>query len=115
MDTFDTKDMSNALNDVSNRKTNMNAEAAAVAREKGWVEPQGYDYSKYNASAPQQKAPGSTESTDAPNVEEPEWAANAAKYEWSEEFGDVGPPNPDLEKMLFHNEFTNRAGLKFET
>ncbi|KAJ9226488.1 hypothetical protein DTO212C5_1407 [Paecilomyces variotii] len=115
MDTFDTNDMSNALNDVSNRKANMNAEAAAVAREKGWVEPQGYDYAKYNTSAPQQKAPDATEATDAPNVEEPEWAANAAKYEWSEEFGDVGPPNPELEKMLFHSEFINRAGHRFES
>lgn len=112
MDTFDTNDMSTALSDVSNRKSNMNSEAAAVAREKGWVEPQGYDYAKYNAAAPQQKP---AEASDAVNSDEPEWAANAAKYEWSEEFGDVGPPNPELEKMLFHNEFINRVGLKFET
>ncbi|KAL2219236.1 DEAD/DEAH box RNA helicase [Thermoascus aurantiacus ATCC 26904] len=108
-DAFDTTDMSNALNDVTNKKGNMNIEAAAIAREKGWVPPQGYDYSKYTNATPLQKP------VEGDDQEEPEWAAKAAKYEWSEEFGDVGPPNPELEKMLFHNEYINRAGLKFET
>lgn len=108
-DAFDTANMSNALNDVTNKKGNMNVEAAAVAREKGWVAPQDYDYSKYTNANPLQKP------AEGDNPEEqPKWAAKAAKYEWSEEFGDVGPPNPELEKMLFHSEYLNRAGLKFE-
>jgi ATP-dependent RNA helicase DDX3X len=32
----------------------------------------------------------------------------------SEEYGDIGPPNPELEEMLFHNEYINRVGIKFE-
>lgn len=80
----------------------MNAEAAALAREKGWVEPQTYDYSVYTTT---QKP----EDGDAPT-----WASSAAKYEWSDEYGDVGPPNEELEKMLFHSEFISRAGIKLD-
>ncbi|QSS64054.1 DEAD-box protein [Histoplasma capsulatum] len=35
-------------------------------------------------------------------------------YEWKEEYGDVGPRNEELEKMLFHDEYLNRAGNKFD-
>jgi ATP-dependent RNA helicase DDX3X len=36
--------------------------------------------------------------------------SDAAIYEWDDEFGDVGEPNPELEKMLFHDENLQRAG-----
>ncbi|KAL8804588.1 MAG: hypothetical protein Q9200_005770 [Gallowayella weberi] len=40
----------------------------------------------------------------------PAWAANAARYEWSEEFGDVGPEDKELEKMLFQADEKMEAG-----
>ena len=40
----------------------------------------------------------------------PAWAANATRYEWSEEFGDVGPEDKDLEKMLFQAEDKMEVG-----
>ncbi|KAI4275520.1 MAG: hypothetical protein LQ337_003163 [Flavoplaca oasis] len=40
----------------------------------------------------------------------PAWAANATRYEWSEDFGDVGPEDKDLEKMLFQAEDKMEVG-----
>ncbi|KAL8688405.1 MAG: hypothetical protein Q9218_005673 [Villophora microphyllina] len=42
--------------------------------------------------------------------EAPSWAANAARYEWSDEYGDVGPEDKELEKMLFHAEEKMEVG-----
>ncbi|KAF4222721.1 hypothetical protein CNMCM6805_007827 [Aspergillus fumigatiaffinis] len=104
MDSFDVTDMSNALKGVTDENVNKNVEASNLAREKGWVPPEQYDYAKYNTA---EKPEEVTEQSEIP-----EWAAKAAKYEWNDEFGDVGPPNKELEDMLFRNEFINRAGLK---
>ncbi|GFG25183.1 ATP-dependent RNA helicase ded1 [Aspergillus udagawae] len=106
MDSFDVTDMSSALKEVTDEKINKNIEASNLAREKGWVPPEQYDYAKYN-TGPAEEPEEVTEQSQIP-----EWAAKAAKYEWNDEFGDVGPPNKDLEDMLFRNEFINRAGLK---
>ncbi|KZM19896.1 RNA helicase [Ascochyta rabiei] len=38
------------------------------------------------------------------------WLSDAAIYQWDDEFGDVGEPNPELEKMLFQDENVQRAG-----
>ena len=98
------------MRDTTNQMnhTTMNAEAAAVAREKGWVPPEKYDYSKYIS------VPSGEPVESEGNIEAPEWASGAAKYEWKEEYGDIGPPNSELEDMLFHNEYINRVGIKFE-
>ncbi|KAI5289115.1 hypothetical protein KEM54_004390 [Ascosphaera aggregata] len=127
---------------------NMNAEAAARAREHGWAEPQQYDYQKYQQPHHIQPAAASIKPTvDATtgycvnaiatsdagtaaansggdnatvNVNEddddefPLWASSAAKYEWKEEYGDVGPRNEALEKILFHSDLISRAGTAFE-
>lgn len=44
----------------------------------------------------------------------PIWASNAKKYEWSDEYGDVGPEFRDLELQLFHGEHINRTGIAFD-
>lgn len=75
-----------------------NAEAAEEARKQGWVAPQPYDYEKY-------------ENKDAAAGE---WAGVAARYEWKDEYGEVGPRDPQLENELFHGEFTTRVGRRFE-
>lgn len=79
------------------------------ARDAGWVEPLKYDYDTYNAG------PTTKEERDAADgVQElPAWAANAAKYEWSDDYGDVAPPFKLLENQLFRNEHINRIGLEF--
>lgn len=113
MGSFDVTGMSNVLEDAAppaaaTQQSSVNADAAAVAREKGWTAPQQYDYSKYNTTVqPLEKA---AEGDDI--VDLPEWAANAAKYEWRDEFGDIGPPNSELEDMLFRNDWINRTGMK---
>lgn len=38
------------------------------------------------------------------------WLSDAAIYQWDDEFGDVGEPNPELEKILFQDENIQRAG-----
>lgn len=43
-----------------------------------------------------------------------EWACNAKCYEWSDEFGDVGPKNEELEQQLFHADHMTRAGLRLD-
>lgn len=66
-------------------------------RQAGWVEPVKYDYNTYNASGKDLQAAQAQE--DAAPL--PAWAANATKYEWSDDYGDVGPAHPLLEEMLF--------------
>lgn len=99
---FDTAEMADALPEMANAGNTGrgNAETAALIREKGWAAPEQYDYARYSA----------------PNaIEHPEWASNAAKYEWKDEYGDVGPADPELEEMLFRNDLINRPGLKLDT
>ena len=112
MSAYETREMVGALPDVTNAAaTNgagpvKNVEAAKEARDKGWVEPQEYDYSA--AAAPP------TGVAQAVDQGAPSWAHNAVKYEWQEDFGDVGPKIPELEEQLFRSEFLNRKGLKFD-
>jgi ATP-dependent RNA helicase DDX3X len=111
MDTFETSEMSEAIDEAANSNGRMNAEAAAVAREKGWIEPEKYDYDKYSAPNRVENPSGEGEAV----VEDVEWASSAAKYEWNDEFGDIGPADHQLECMLFHSDLISRVGIKFET
>ena len=83
-----------------------NAEFVQRSRDAGWVEPVKYDYEAYNANT--------KESRDAlePTHELPTWAANATKYEWSDEYGDVGPAHEELEKMLFGKDLRVTEGTQ---
>ena len=51
---------------------------------------------------------GEPASDEAPK--EAAWLSDAAIYQWGDEFGDVGEPNPELEQMLFQDENLQRAG-----
>lgn len=44
----------------------------------------------------------------------PVWAANARRYEWSDEFGDVGPEDKELEKLLFADDNKMEVGDHLE-
>lgn len=104
-DTFETGQMQGALNDITNEAASKNVEAAAYAREQGWAEPSSYDYEEYAKPAKDATVIDATM---------PMWGHNAQKYEWKEEYGDVGPRNEELERMLYHSEFITRQGLKFD-
>ncbi|MCJ1429124.1 hypothetical protein MMC29_007037 [Sticta canariensis] len=101
------------LDDVTNTmaKTSLRDEdAAARVRDLGWAEPEKYDYDKYNASSkPREERVAFEEGKDLPA-----WAANAQKYEWSDEYGDIGPRQEQLENMLFRGEHINRTGIAFD-
>ncbi|KAJ5336759.1 uncharacterized protein N7506_004781 [Penicillium brevicompactum] len=70
--------------------------AAQVAREKGWTEPVPFEYAQLSGK------------------DHTDWAGVAARYEWNDEFGEVGPPNVELEDQLFRGSFITRAGDKLE-
>jgi ATP-dependent RNA helicase DDX3X len=40
--------------------------------------------------------------------------SDAVIYQWDDEFGDVGEPNPELEKILFQDENLQRVGGAIE-
>lgn len=111
-------------------------DAAAIAEAErqfnaGWGKPLAYDYGRYTlpTGAPPNDAERKTtavasvdltkETADPSNPateddNAPIWASNAKKYEWSDEFGDVGPVFRDLELQLFHGEHINRTGIAFD-
>jgi ATP-dependent RNA helicase DDX3X len=43
-----------------------------------------------------------------------EWAGSAKRYEWSDEYGDVGPKNEELEKQLFNLDNMTQAGMRLD-
>ncbi len=110
--TSKTTDLSSALANVieaHDKETNVKAgDTAARAREQGWAEPEKYNYMAYNASSREER-----EALEA-DQDLPAWASNAAKYEWSDEYGDVGPPHPELERQLFHEGSGTRSGVLFQ-
>jgi len=81
------------------RKAQM-AEDLARAKAAGWTDPIPFNY------APVQDGEAGPDETRDAAV----WLSDAAVYAWDDEFGDVGEPNPDLEKMLFSGEHLQRAG-----
>lgn len=128
--------LADALPDATNgnhlgyRSGRMNEAALKVASDHGWVAPKSY---KYDADQPNTDAPGSNgvglengESKDDSETVETgtqsrgskfapgNWAHDAVRYEWKEEFGDVGPRSEKLEEELFKSKFINRAGGNFK-
>ncbi|KAF1992322.1 putative DEAD/DEAH box RNA helicase [Aulographum hederae CBS 113979] len=73
-------------------------ELAAKARDSGWVVPQPYNYDVYTSD----------------NKDDGEWGASSAKYEWNDDYGEVGPKIPELEAQLFKGEYTMRIGEHLE-
>ena len=100
-----------ALAVVTNKVANVqfNEEARERVKEANWGVQQEYDYAKYTAG-PRDKAAQASES-DQPQGNA--WNANAAKYEWDEEYGDIGPEHEELKQMLFGDEHKMEQGLEF--
>lgn len=106
------KDDAGALTDLTHSMQNANIkdlDAAKRSRDAGWTEPQEFDYDAYN-----EKKPSDEEKSGAAGSQSVPWAGSAAKYEWKEEYGDVGPRHEALEEMLFRNEYINRTGVQLE-
>jgi ATP-dependent RNA helicase DDX3X len=80
-------------------------EANKKARDHKWVDKTEYDYNRYN---PKDKNAPPSDSVDLPS-----WASNAVKYEWQDEWGDVGPRVAELEAELFDLEFLHRKGHNY--
>ncbi|KAF2724658.1 DEAD/DEAH box RNA helicase [Polychaeton citri CBS 116435] len=70
-------------------------EALKKAKESGWTNQTAFDYEKFNDNGP---APVD------------EFHGSAKKYEWNDEYGDVGPEIPELERILFGGEFQMKKG-----
>ncbi len=64
----------------------------AKARAAGWTETVAFDYDEF------QRQGGD------------DWLGNAKVYEWNEEYGDVAPGHPELERQLYGLEHRVTAG-----
>ncbi|KAL9130039.1 MAG: hypothetical protein Q9217_001684 [Psora testacea] len=97
-----------ALADITNQLASAQiknkADSVKRVREGGWVEPTEFDYAAYNASTKEEREA----------VEGPNWASNATKYEWKDEYGDVAPEHAELEKMLFGDENQMKKGTEYD-
>ena len=102
-----------ALADITNKVNGIkvNEEALKRVRDAQWAEPEKYDYETYNAPPKDQRSAAPAESGEADDV--PVWAGNATRYEWKDEYGEVGPEHPALEKMLFKSEWQMEKGNEF--
>jgi hypothetical protein len=115
-------------------------EVVARTHQHGWKQSDAYAYDVYNAKTPQDRDNAARlrleqEATDQAardleagqiarqkgeevvnpfNADVPLWASGAVKYEWQEEFGDIGPAHPELEAQLYRDQFINRSGIQFE-
>jgi ATP-dependent RNA helicase DDX3X len=83
-------------------------EAKAKARAHGFVLPTAYDYSLYERGPTALGPEGDDENATMPPRE---WASNAARYEFEDEYGDIGPRVPELEEQLFKAPTIVRTGI----
>lgn len=82
---------------------------AQLARDKGWVEQQNFNY---EATVPPQEEAADMNLPTGSELQG--WMSRARKYEWKEEYGNVGPEDPDLEKELFGSELRLKKGVEFD-
>lgn len=89
-------------------------EAEKKARDSGWVEKKAYDYSLYQNGVPTiPEGDEGVADSDAPRANP--WASQAAKYLWTDEYGEVGPRHPGLEAELYNKEFHAETGQRMST
>jgi ATP-dependent RNA helicase DDX3X len=113
---FDTGNMAQAMSDIANGASSSDVpgrdmEAFKKARQHGWIAPTPFSYASASDNVADQSP---TDKGNNHAYVEPQWAHEAAKYEWKEEYGDVGPKVPELEDQLFRNEQINRRGDMFK-
>ncbi|KAF2476402.1 DEAD-domain-containing protein [Lindgomyces ingoldianus] len=86
--------------DAAARKAQEQAEALTRVREAGWTNPIPFNY---------ETVQGGIEAPEE-GREDAKWLSDAVIYAWDDDFGDVGPANPALERQLFHGDHLTRAG-----
>lgn len=90
-------------------------------RHSDWIKQSGhatriaYNYAQYNMTEAERRAAEGDGPTLAPGdvLQDEGWASNAVVYEYSDEFGDVGPAHPELEKQLFGSDVHVTTGIDF--
>jgi hypothetical protein len=82
-----------AADPVTARKEQQAQDLARV-KEAGWTNPIPFKYESVVGGTP---AEDETRNTAV-------WLSDAAIYQWDDDFGDVGEPNPDLEVRIFSRE-----------
>ena len=70
------------------------------AKDAGWNNPVPFNYDTVVGGVPN---PEETRETAG-------WLSEAVVYQWDDDFGDVGEPNPDVEKALFFSDHMQRQG-----
>ncbi|KAL6713458.1 hypothetical protein ACLMJK_008923 [Lecanora helva] len=109
------------LADVTNKvsDSDIKMENQQRVRDASWVEPQKFDYNTYNAGPKEQRstvaAVGTEEAAGTEEDSVPTWAANATKYEWEDDYGEIGPKYDILERQLFGNSTQTEKGSHFST
>lgn len=74
-----------------------------------WSAQTPFDYESFN------RGPQEMTTADAVVDGINEWASSGARYEWKEEFGDVAPSDPELEKVLFgESKEDSMTGIQFD-
>ena len=96
-------------------------------QEHGWKKASAFNYAAAGAETREEREKAAEEQLrldmeelreSLPNAfvaEVPLWAHGAAKYEWKDEYGDIGPRSADLEKALYDDSFISRVGQNFHT
>jgi ATP-dependent RNA helicase DDX3X len=115
MDSWGTGDLAQALPSVESAKDGTASSTVVAApastrnpQDAGWAAPEAYDYATYNRTTKELH----DESTVGGATKD--WASNSARYEWNDEYGDVGPAIPELERQLFGSEEHVRTGIQFD-
>jgi len=75
------------------------SEYVQKARDAGWTETTAFDYDQFTRSG----------------GNDTEWHGAARVYEWLDDFGDVAPEVPELERILFGGDFQMRKGDHYGT
>lgn len=79
-------------------KTDQKAADLQRATEAGWQKPIPFEY----GAAPSE--------ADAGNEPDVPWLSDAVVYEWIDEYGEIGPPDEQLEKQLYEDEAIQQRG-----
>ncbi|OBT86812.1 hypothetical protein VE02_03918 [Pseudogymnoascus sp. 03VT05] len=90
-------------------------------RHSEWIKQSGhatrvaYNYAAYNMTEAERRAAEGEGPILAPGdvLQDEGWANNATVYEWCDEYGDVGPAHPVLEKQLFGSDVHVTTGIDF--
>jgi len=78
--------------------------------ERGWDKPEPLDYEALQAKPEAFKIAEDGEQSATKAFGTSEWASSAQKYEWKEEYGDVAPEFPELEKHLYTGDLMTKMG-----